>query len=193
MKVALLSRISTSDQSNESALEELKRVALNKGYDIYDVYEEVVSGAKGIEEREQLQKLLSDAKQGCFGAVYVWELSRLSRNLRNLINIIEELDDIGVTLYSLREGVSTDTHSGKMFISLLGIMSQWELSVRADRVARGIEHYRKTHKTWGRKKEISKDQENKVVQLRTEGLSIRNVSKEVGISTASVQRILKTA
>ena len=70
-------------------------------------------GAKGIEEREQLQRLLSDAKQGCFGAVYVWELSRLSRNLRNLINIIQELDDIGVTLYSLREGVSTDTHSWK--------------------------------------------------------------------------------
>ena len=66
MKVALLSRISTSDQSNDSALEELKRVALNKGFDIYDVYEEVVSGAKGIEEREQLQRLLSDAKKGCF-------------------------------------------------------------------------------------------------------------------------------
>ena len=47
MKVALLSRISTSDQSNEGAFEELKRVALNKGYDIYDVYEEVVSGCKG--------------------------------------------------------------------------------------------------------------------------------------------------
>ena len=46
MKVALLSRISTSEQSNESALEELKRVALNKGYNIYDIYEEVVSGAQ---------------------------------------------------------------------------------------------------------------------------------------------------
>lgn len=193
MKVALLSRISTSEQSNESALEELKRVALNKGYDIYDVYEEVVSGAKGIEEREQLQRLLSDAKKGCFQAIYVWELSRLSRNLRNLINILQELDDIGVTLYSLREGVSTDTNSGKMFISLLGIMSQWELSVRADRVARGIEHYRKTHKSWGRKKSITGEQENKVVQLRKKGMSLRKVSDAVGISTASVQRILKTA
>ena len=72
-------------------------------------------------------------------------------------------------------------------------MSQWELSVRADRVARGIEHYRKTHKSLGRKKSITDEQENKVVQLRTEGLSIRNVSKEVGISTASVQRIVRTA
>ena len=166
---------------------------MNKGYNIYDIYEEVVSGAKGIEEREQLQRLLSDAKKGCFQAIYVWELSRLSRNLRNLINIIQELDDIGVTLYSFREGVSTDTNSGKMFISLLGIMSQWELSVRADRVARGIEHYRKTHKSWGRKKSITDEQENKVIQLRDDGLSIRNVSKEVGISTASVQRILKSA
>ena len=192
MKVALLSRISTSDQSNESALEELKRVALNKGFDIYDVYEEVVSGAKGVEEREQLQRLLSDAKQGCFGAVYIWELSRLSRNLRNLINIIQELDDIGVTLYSLREGVSTDTNSGKMFISLLGIMSQWELSVRADRVARGIEHYRKTHKTWGRKKSITDEQIDQCHGLRKSGLSIRKISSEVGISTGSVSRVLNT-
>ena len=192
MKVALLSRISTSDQSNESALEELKRVALNKGFDIYDVYEEVVSGAKGIEEREQLQRLLSDAKKGCFQAIYVWELSRLSRNLRNLINIIQELDDIGVTLYSLREGVSTDTHSGKMFISLLGIMSQWELSVRADRVARGIKHYRKTHKTWGRKKSITDEQMDQCHGLRKSGLSIRKISSEVGISTGSVSRVLNT-
>ena len=61
MKVALLSRISTSDQSNESALEELKRVALNKGYDIYDVYEEVFN--KMEELKRQMLEEMRNAKK----------------------------------------------------------------------------------------------------------------------------------
>jgi len=60
------------------------------------------------------------------------------------------------------------------------------------RVQRGIDHYRKTHKTWGRKKTITEEQETNVVQLRKSGLSIRKISSEVGISTGSVSRVLKT-
>ena len=100
---------------------------------------------------------------------------------------------MGITLYSYREAVSTDTHSGTMFISLLGIMSQWELSVREDRIATGIKHYRKTHKTWGRRKEMSSEQEEKVISLRKKGLSLRNVSEKAGTSKTSVDRILKSA
>ena len=189
MKVALLCRVSTEQQSNESAKEELTRIVLDKGHQIYDIYEEVVSGSKGVEERKQLQRLMDDAKRRKFDAVYVWELSRLSRNLRNLINIIEELESLGVTLFSYREGVSTDTPSGKMFVHLLGIMSQWELSVRADRVQRGIKHYREKHKTWGRRKEIDKGTEGRVLELRQNGLSIRKIANEVGISSTSVHKI----
>ena len=190
MKIAILCRVSTDNQSNESTKNELSRIVLEKGYSIYDTYEEVVSGAKGVEERRQLQRLLTDAKRNKFQGVYVWELSRLSRNLRNLINIIEELESLGVTLFSYREGVSTDTPSGKMFVHMLGIMSQWELSVRADRVQRGIKHYRKTHKHWGRRKEIDSGTESRIKELSAKGLSLRKISAEVGVSKTSVHRIL---
>ena len=193
MKVSILTRISTSSQSNDSSLNELRSICKKKDYDIVEEYVEVVSGSKGKDERSELRRMLSDCKKGKFEKLIVIELSRLGRSLSHLINTLQEMKDSGVDLYSVNEGIDTSTQMGKTMFGLLGVFSEFKLQVRRDRCQRGIEHYRKTHKTWGRKKSITDEQENKVVQLRTEGLSIRNVSKEVGISTASVQRILKTA
>ena len=102
------------------------------------------------------------------------------------------MKDSGVDLYSVREGIDTSTSMGRTMFGLISVFSEFELEVRKDRVQRGIDHYRKTHKTWGRKKTITDEQETNVVQLRKSGLSIRKISSEVGISTGSVSRVLKT-
>ena len=192
MKVGILSRISTSSQSNESGLEELRSICEKSDYEIVEEYVEVVSGSKGKEDRSELSRMLSDCKKRKFEKLIVWELSRLSRSLSHLVNTLQEMKDSGVDLYSVREGIDTSTSMGRTMFGLIGVFSEFELEVRKDRVQRGIEHYRKTHKTWGRKKTITEEQENNVVQLRKSGLSIRKISSEVGISTGSVSRVLNT-
>ena len=192
MKVGILSRISTSSQSNESGLEELRSICEKSDYEIVEEYVEVVSGSKGKEDRSELSRMLSDCKKRKFEKLIVWELSRLGRSLPHLVNTLQEMKDSGVDLYSVREGIDTSTSMGKTMFGLIGVFSEFELEVRKDRVQRGIDHYRKTHKTWGRRKTITDEQETNVVQLRKSGLSIRKISSEVGISTGSVSRVLNT-
>ena len=191
MKVGILSRISTSSQSNESGLEELRSICEKSDYEIVEEYVEVVSGSKGKDDRKELSRMLSDCKKRKFEKLIVWELSRLGRSLPHLVNTLQEMKDSGVDLYSVREGIDTSTSMGRTMFGLISVFSEFELEVRKDRVQRGIDHYRKTHKTWGRKKTITEEQETNVVQLRKSGLSIRKISSEVGISTGSVHRILK--
>ena len=192
MKVSILSRISTSHQSNESGLEELRSICEKSDYEIVEEYVEVVSGSKGKDDRKELSRMLSDCKKRKFEKLIVWELSRLGRSLPHLVNTLQEMKDSGVDLYSVREGIDTSTSMGRTMFGLISVFSEFELEVRKDRVQRGIEHYRKTHKTWGRKKTITDEQETNVVQLRKSGMSIRKISSEVGISTGSVSRVLST-
>ena len=192
MKVGILSRISTSTQSNDSSLNQLHSICCKKNYDIVEEYVEIISGSKGKDERSELQRMLSDCKKRKFEKLIVWELSRLGRSLPHLVNTLQEMKDSGVDLYSVREGIDTSTSMGKTMFGLIGVFSEFELEVRKDRVQRGIDHYRKTHKTWGRKKTITDEQETNVVQLRKSGLSIRKISSEVGISSGSVSRVLNT-
>jgi len=192
MKVGILSRISTSSQSNESGLEELRSICEKSDYEIVEEYVEVVSGSKGKDDRKELSRMLSDCKKRKFEKLIVWELSRLGRSLPHLVNTLQEMKDSGVDLYSVREGIDTSTSMGRTMFGLISVFSEFELEVRKDRVQRGIDHYRKTHKTWGRRKTITEEQETNVVQLRKSGLSIRKISSEVGISTGSVSRVLST-
>ena len=192
MKVGILSRISTSNQSNESGLEELRSICEKSDYEIVEEYVEVVSGSKGKEDRSELSRMLSDCKKRKFEKLIVWELSRLGRSLSHLVNTLQEMNDSGVDLYSVREGIDTSTQMGKTMFGLLGVFSEFELQVRRDRCQRGIEHYRKTHNTWGRKKSITDEQMDQCHGLRKSGLSIRKISSEVGISIGSVSRVLNT-
>ncbi len=190
MNVSILSRISTSEQSNESGLEELRLICEKKGYNIVEEYVEVVSGSKGKDERKELQRMLSDCKKGKFEKVIVWELSRLGRSLGHLVNTLQEMSDCGVDLYSVREGIDTSTQMGKTMFGLIGVFSEFELQVRKDRVQRGIDHYRKNHRYWGRRKSYDDQFKNNVIKLREQGLSLRKISSELDCSTSMVQRIL---
>ena len=192
MKVGILTRVSTSTQSNDSSLNQLRSICSKKNYDIVEEYVETISGSKGKDERSELQRMLSDCKKGRFEKLIVWELSRLGRSLPHLVNTLQEMKDSGVDLYSVNEGIDTSTQMGKTMFGLLGVFSEFELQVRRDRCQRGIEHYRKTHNTWGRKKSITDEQMDQCHGLRKSGLSIRKISSEVGISIGSVSKVLNT-
>ena len=105
MKVSILSRISTSDQSNESGLQELRELCSQKGYEVVEEYVEVVSGSKGKDERKELQRMLSDCKKGKFEKLIVWELSRLGRSLSHLVTTLQEMSDCGGTYIQFVKGL----------------------------------------------------------------------------------------
>ena len=189
--IAILSRVSTSSQSNDSAIKELELLAEKNNWNITDRYIETISGAKGIDERSELNRMLLDAKRKKFDCLCVWELSRLCRSMSHLVQIVQELEDCGVLLFSYREGISTDTHTGRMFVMMLGTLADFERRCINDRIKRGIRHYQEKGGKMGRKKTINNELEKKIVELKSNGLSYRKVANECNVTLGMVQRVLK--
>ncbi len=148
MKVALYTRVSTEDQAREGFSLEVQRnyllqYAKNFDWDVVcslpvrDVYmDDGFSG--GNMDRPALKKLLFDAKAKKFDTVLVYKIDRFARNNRMLLNLVEELSEINVGFKSATESFDTVTAAGKMALSMLGTVAQFERDRIVERVFPGM-------------------------------------------------------
>src|SRR5579864_7126603 len=86
---ALYATVSTTDQSCDAQLDELRRFASRRFASYREYVDTGVSGAQ--RHRPQLDALLRDARRGMFDAVVVWKFDRLARSLKHLIDILQQL------------------------------------------------------------------------------------------------------
>ena len=94
-RVALYARVSTTDQSTDSQLLDLRRYVRERGWDIYKEYvDEGISGTK--DSRPALNELMNDAKKRRFDAVLVWRFDRFARSTKHLILALEEFKNLGI-------------------------------------------------------------------------------------------------
>ena len=147
-KVAIYTRVSTVDQHPEMQGEELLEYAKHRGWSLYQVYCDKITGA--IERRPALDQLMSDACRGLFKIVLVWKLDRFARSLRHLVNAIAELESRGIAFVSLRDNVDMGTPSGRLQMQIIGAMAEFERSLIAERVKAGLQHARRQGTRLGR-------------------------------------------
>lgn len=79
--------------------------------------------------------MMSDAREGLISRIVVKKYDRFSRNLRDYLNVSEELDKLGVTVYSLSEPFNTETKEGRMMRNNLLNFAEFERETIAGRVA----------------------------------------------------------
>lgn len=151
MNIAYI-RVSTIDQNIDR-----QREALNP-YSIEKWFEEKVSGKDT--NRPQLMAMLDFAREG--DVIYVAEFSRLARNTKDLLNLIEHLNNKGVEVKSLKEQLDTSTSTGKLMITMLAAISEFERGLMLERQKEGIEIAKRKGKYKGRAK-IKKPQNYDVV------------------------------
>lgn len=84
--------------------------------------------------------------------VIVYSLSRTARSLRDLLHILAVFDANEVRLVSLSENVDTSTPAGRLFISVLGAVNQFEREILVERTLMGLEQARKNGKVLGGKR-----------------------------------------
>lgn len=173
-------RVSTSGQSLEAQLEALK--VCDK------VFKEKESGAKA--ERPQLTTMLDYVRDG--DTVTVTKLCRLARNTKHLLEIVEYLDQKGVSLVVLNLGIDTKSPTGRLMLTMIGAVASFERQLLLERQAEGIAVAKSKGKYKGRKP-ISMEKVEVVRQLIEDGISKKSVSKRVGISLASVYRIVRSS
>ena len=85
MRVAILMRCSTSHQTTENQRLELYEICERNDWIVVEEYDETISGTKGVNERDELKRMLKDASRKKFDKLVVWSIDRLGRNMKHLV------------------------------------------------------------------------------------------------------------
>ena len=182
MNVAIYTRVSTSHQTVENQLLELREVCERNSWTVVEEYSEVISGTKGVEERSELERMLIDASRRRFDKVVVWSVDRVARSMKHLIQVLSQLDDLDIDIYSFQQGIDTSTTMGKSFFHMVGIFAELENNLRSDRQKIGIKRALDNGAKFGRKTIIDDSMVGSVVQERQDGLSIRKIADKLGLN-----------
>lgn len=135
-------RVSAVDQNLESQKKLLQKCEISKWF------EEKISGKNA--DRPQLQAMLEYVREG--DTVYVKDLSRLARNTKDLLDIVEYLTNKGVALKSIKENIDTSSNFGKLMITFLAAIYEFERANLLERQKDGIAVAKLKGKYKGRKK-----------------------------------------
>ena len=121
--------------------------------------------------------------------VMVWSVDRLGRSLQHLTTLLSDIESKGINLYLHQQNIDTSTSSGKMLFQLLGVFAEFERSMIRERVMAGLDRARSQGKRLGRPP-VPPITVDKIKRLREEGLSLRKIAKQVGISTTKVHQLV---
>ena len=191
LDVAVYVRVSTSSQTTENQLIELAEVCERNKWHITNVYNETISGTKGVDERAELNRLLQDAGRKKFDKVVVWSVDRVGRSMKHLVTVLSQLKDLGCDIYSYKQAIDTSTTMGSSFFHMVGIFAELENNMRAERQKIGIRRALENGVKFGRKSIMTDKLIKSVVRLRESSLSMRKIATQLDISTATVQKALK--
>ncbi len=182
MSVIGYARVSTVDQNLDSQLEQLKAAGCGK------LYQEKASGAKV--DRPELAAMLDYCREG--DTVVVAKLDRIARSTAHLLTIVDTFEKSGVAFKVLNINLDTSTPTGKLMLSMLAAIAEFERGMMLERQREGVEIAKKAGKYTGRKA-TAQAQAPQVVELIQQGLTKQAVADTLKIGVASVYRIAKRA
>lgn len=197
MKIAIYARVSTLDKGQDVTLqlEDLRRYAQAEGLQVYREYiDDGISGAK--ENRPAFNAMMDDARHGKFQAVIIWKMSRFSRKLEHLLKYVGVLQDLKIDFVSIKDKIDTSTPIGRFFFHVKGAFDEFERENTRENIIAGLTkldkdgkrvkgYSRKGKRLGARPKSIDLD---RVRELKVQGLSLRAIAKEVGVSYMTVRR-----
>lgn len=175
MKYAYI-RVSTVEQN------EARQIAAMQQYNIPEenYFIEKVSGKNT--DRPELQRLLSIVQPG--DTIHIHDFSRLSRSTADLLNIVTELNDKGIHLVSNKENLDTSTPTGKLLLTMIGAINEFERTNMLERQLEGIQIAK--HQGKYRKKDIDTDLYDSLKKDVDAGrLTVTTACEELGITRRS--------
>lgn len=138
-------RVSTADQNESRQLEAFA------GLNLYKIFVERISTRDP--NRPKLRQMMEYVRTG--DTLYIKDFSRLARSTRDLLELTDELSRRGVKIVSLKESLDTDTPTGRVMLTLIGAIYEFERENMLERQREGIALAKSQGKFKGRK-EISR-------------------------------------
>ncbi len=176
-------RTSTIDQiaGFEAQIRELEAANCKK------IFSEQVSS---VAARIQLEAALEFTREG--DVFVATKLDRLARSVTDLMVIIKILNTKAVGLRILNLGMDTQTPTGKLMLTVLGGVAQFEREIMLERQREGVAKAKAAGKYKGRKP-LAIDLREEVVRLAAEGITKVSIARRLNIGDATVYRILAAA
>ena len=187
MKAAIYTRVSTSDQTTDNQLLELRSAAERHGWTVEAEYSDIISGAKS--KRPGLDALKASVGRKEVDMVMAWDVSRLGRSLQHLVNLLSEIHAKNVDLYLHQQGIDTTTPAGKAMFGMMGVFAEFEHKMIQERVRAGLARAKEKGTRSGKpigRPPVRPIKIAKIRELRKQGLSIRGIAKKTGISRTAV-------
>ena len=174
-------RVSTVEQNEARQLESLK------GYDIDKWYTEKVSG-KDL-NRPKLQEMLEFVREG--DTIYIHDFSRISRSVKDLLSLIDLLEAKKVHLVSVKENLDTSTPAGRLMLTMIGAINEFERANLLERQREGIAIAKAKGKYKGRKAiEINEAFIEGYNKYLARKLSKSAFAKELGVSRPTLDKLI---
>ena len=132
VKVYIYTRVSTSMQIDGYSLEaqksRMKTFAVFNDYEIVGEYEDAGKSGKSIEGRLEFNHMMEDIKSGKDGVsfVLVFKLSRFGRNAADVLSALQVMQEFGVNLICVEDGIDSSKDAGKLMISVLSAVAEIE-------------------------------------------------------------------
>lgn len=181
MRVAYV-RVSTEEQNEARQIEALKQ------HDIEKWFTEKISGKNT--DRPQLKAMLDFVREG--DTVYIHDFSRLARSTKDLLELVEQLQKKGVHLISNKEKLDTGTPTGKLMLTMIAAINEFERQNLLDRQREGIAIAKRNGVYKGRKK-VAITEEFPVLYARytRRELNKGQFAKALHVSRPTLDRMLK--
>jgi DNA invertase Pin-like site-specific DNA recombinase len=192
-RVAFYLRVSTGGQTVENQRQELAKAAEQRGWTVVELYSDNgFSGAKGRDKRPAFDRMCRDATAGKFDIVAAWSVDRLGRSVLHLAQFVEDLRGAGVGLFLLKQGLDSETPTGRAMLGMCSVFAELEREIIRERIYAGLARAKAQGRTLGRKPVSSKTEE-RIRALRDKGLGKLKIARTLRCGVSTVQRVLSEA
>lgn len=174
-------RVSTAEQNEARQREALSKYAIDKWF---------IEKASGKDtNRPQLQALLEYVRED--DTVYVEEFSRLGRSTSDLLAIVQHIEASGAKFVSLKENFDTQTPAGKLQMTMMAAIAEFERAMILERQREGIAIAKREGKYKGRKKVEIPNIAHYYERYMSRKASKTQLAKELDISRNTLDRLFK--
>jgi DNA invertase Pin-like site-specific DNA recombinase len=173
-------RVSTDGQTLDAQLASLRAAGAER------IFSEKISGA--VTDRKALAHAIKALGDG--DVLLVTRLDRLARSTRDLLNTLAQIGDRGAAFKSLADSwADTTTAHGKLMITILGGLAEFERSLILARTSDGRTRAKARGVRFGRKPKLTKYQIEEALQRRSNGEPLTDIGRTYGVSHSTISRL----
>ena len=180
MKYAYI-RVSSVDQNEERQIQAMKKHEIPAE----NYFVEKISGKNT--DRPELQRLLATVKDG--DTIFIHDFSRLSRSVSDLLRLVDDLNARGVHLVSNKENLDTSTPTGKLMLTMIGAINEFERTNLLERQKEGIACAR-ARGVYGAQIDEEKF-EDLYKDLLAERINKVDMARQLGITRPTLYKMIK--